>query len=32
MNDAAPVILPDDEMERVLEKFKTYGQQQSAPR
>ena len=27
-----PVILPDDEMERVLEKFKTYGQPQSAPR
>ena len=27
-----PVILPDDEMERVLEKFKTYGQPQAAPR
>jgi L-fuculose-phosphate aldolase len=27
-----PVILPDDEMDRVLEKFKTYGQAADSPR
>ena len=27
-----PALLPDDEMERVLEKFKTYGQAADSPR